>query len=261
MASNPSHQFGNFLLRDLPEPELDVIVSRFETVALEPTLSPQRAGEEISSILFIESGLVSVVGAAGRERGIDVCLIGREGAVGAEALLGAGRGSQEHVVQLEGRGVRVPLDLVCGEQLPTLRRRLLRYVQTLLVQSVDAAASSGMSTIEVRLARWLLMCHDRIDGDEIQITHMVLSRALGVRRAGITVALHMLEGEKLIRSLRERIIIRDRLGLETAAHGTYGHSESEYGRLLGPLTTNRPTTPAEGERQLHFRQGSGFSAY
>lgn len=85
----------------------------------------------------------------------------------------------------------------------------------------------------------------------------MLSKALGVRRAGITVALHMLEGERLIRSLRERIIIRDRLGLEQAAHGTYGHAEAEYERLLGPHSAlGRP----EGA-DLHPPRPAGLAAH
>jgi CRP-like cAMP-binding protein len=256
MASTEAFESENLLLRNLPEIEFDIISSHASAVVCESGQSLLQANDEISSILFIERGLVSVVGAAGRGRGMDLCLIGREGVVGSEALLEAGRTSQEHHVQLDAKALRVPLTALTSEAVPVLRRRLLRYIQTLLVQSYDAAISSGTSTIEVRLARWLLMCHDRIDGDEIQITHIALSKALGVRRAGITVALHMLEGERLIRSLRERIIIRDRLGLEQAAQGTYGHAEAQYERLLGPIVSPRSSHPAPAERLQPARPAS-----
>ena len=83
-----------------------------------------------------------------------------------------------------------------------------------------------------RTARWILLYHDRLDGDEIAITHEELGVMLGVRRSSVTDALHLLEGEGLIRSLRGRVVVRDRVLLEQWATDAYGYAEAEYQRLV-----------------------------
>ncbi|HEX8258113.1 MAG TPA: helix-turn-helix domain-containing protein, partial [Allosphingosinicella sp.] len=85
------------------------------------------------------------------------------------------------------------------------------------------------------LCRWTLMAHDRIEGDEIKVTHDEIAVMLGVRRASVTDALHILEGEGLIRSRRGRVTIRNRDGLRRLAGETYGYAEAEYSRLIAPF--------------------------
>lgn len=93
-------------------------------------------------------------------------------------------------------------------------------------QTANTALSNGTATLEERLARWLLMANDRLRGDEIPLTHEFLSLMLGVRRAGVTIALHYLEHRALIRMARKQIVITDRKGLKAAANGTYHQRES-----------------------------------
>ncbi|MFC6776836.1 Crp/Fnr family transcriptional regulator [Methylobacterium gregans] len=95
--------------------------------------------------------------------------------------------------------------------------------------------------MEERLARWLLLAHDRVDGDELPLTHEFLSLMLAVRRSSLTIATHMLEGAGMIRAKRGLIIVLDRAKLEAAAGETYGKAEAEYERLIGPY---RSVTPA-----------------
>ncbi|RYE92638.1 MAG: helix-turn-helix domain-containing protein, partial [Oxalobacteraceae bacterium] len=89
--------------------------------------------------------------------------------------------------------------------------------------------------IEARLARWLLMCHDRVDGDEIAITHDFLGLMIAAERSGVTVSLHILEGAGMIRAKRGRVIIRDRELLCELAGDSYGVPEAQYRHLIGPL--------------------------
>ena len=103
--------------------------------------------------------------------------------------------------------------------------------------------------LDERLARWLLMCHDRIDGDEIRMTHEFLSIMPGVRRAGVTVGTHILEGRGLIRATRGCIHILDRAGLEGAANGFYGAPEAEYARVVGYDVPGRRTSPRPNRRE------------
>ncbi len=96
--------------------------------------------------------------------------------------------------------------------------------------------SNGSHRIEERLARWLLMCHDRVDEDDLPLTHEVIALMLGVRRAGVTEALNILEGQGIIRAGRGNIVVLQRTKLEKAAGDSYGVPEAEYRRLIGPLT-------------------------
>jgi CRP-like cAMP-binding protein len=109
---------------------------------------------------------------------------------------------------------------------------LLRYAQALNVQTSGTAFANAEHTVETRLARWLLMCHDRVDGDDIAISHDFLSIMLGVRRAGVTTSLHILEDNDLIRAKRSVITIVDRERLEELADSAYGLPEAEYARLM-----------------------------
>jgi Crp-like helix-turn-helix domain len=119
-----------------------------------------------------------------------------------------------------------------GAEQVDLHRFLLRYTQVLNVRTSGTAFTNANHTLEMRLARWLLMCHDRVDGDDIEITHEFMAMMLGVRRAGVTTALHILEGNQLIRSIRGLVTIRDREKLEELADDAYGLPEAEDARLI-----------------------------
>jgi CRP-like cAMP-binding protein len=110
---------------------------------------------------------------------------------------------------------------------------MLRFVHAMTIQMANTALANSKVKVDARLARWLLMAHDRVDGDKIELTHEFLALMLGVRRAGVTEALQVLEDRKLIRNSRGKVIIRNRKRLEEAANGSYGVPEAEYARLMG----------------------------
>ena len=193
------------------------------------------ADEPIKYVCFLESGVGSIVGPIkGREA--ENGLFGREGFAPVAAVLTAKAPGFSAVMQMPGFGYRIPAapflsDLAKNE---AARSILLRYVQAHLVQIAQTALSNAVHVIEERLARWILMIHDRIDDDEFAITHDFLSLMLAVRRPSVTTALHALEGEMLIRAERGCIIVRDRRGLEERAGDAYGYPEAEYEELLAP---------------------------
>jgi CRP-like cAMP-binding protein len=116
----------------------------------------------------------------------------------------------------------------------------LKFAYAHLVQVTHSALANGRFTVEQRLARWLLMAHDRVDGDDVPLTHDFLAMMLGVRRPGVTNALHVLEGTRAIRSIRSHVLIRDRGRLEEIAGDCYGLPESELAHIgLAPWTTAR----------------------
>jgi CRP-like cAMP-binding protein len=113
---------------------------------------------------------------------------------------------------------------------------ILRYTQAFLTQVAQTAACNGAHLVDQRCARWLLMTHDRVDGDEFPLTHEFLAFMLGVRRAGVTVAMRSLQDAKLIRYTRGRIGIVDRTGLEAASCECYAVVRAHFNRLLPPVS-------------------------
>jgi CRP-like cAMP-binding protein len=150
-------------------------------------------------------------------------------------LLGTDRTPHECFIQTLGAGLRIRADDLrrAMASSASLHQHLLRFVQAFTIQMGQTALSNGSHTIEERLARWLLMCHDRVDGDELSTTHEFLSLMLGVRRAGVTLALQALEGRGLVSTKRGQVTVLDRAKLEEVAGDSYGVAEAEYARLIG----------------------------
>lgn len=198
-------------------------------------VSLEEPGEPIRRVYFPRTGVGSTVAMIENGRPIEVGLFGHEGMSGTAIVMQSEYSTQRTFMQIAGDGWSIDAkrlrDLL--EQSSTLRRHLLRYVQTLMTQVSHTALSNGHSKLEERLARWLLMCHDRIKGDTMYLTHEFMSVMLGVRRAGVTVGVHNLEGKGLIRAYRGQILILDRPGLESEAQGSYGVAEAEYAGLIG----------------------------
>jgi len=191
----------------------------------------------IEFVYFLESGVVSVVSKKGDGRSIEVGVYGREGMGPTSVLLGSNQTPHRHFMQIGGGGYRIPTSnfLRVTDQCRPVRELMLRFIHVFCMQAAQSALVNASSVIEERLARWVLMCHDRIDSDELPITHDFLSMMLGVRRSSVTDAIHSLEGDRLIKATRGNIRILDRAKLERAAGGSYGVPEREYVRLLGPM--------------------------
>jgi hypothetical protein len=125
----------------------------------------------------------------------------------------------------------------------SLRPRLLHYLDVFLMQSAQTALANAKGTVEQRLARWLLMAHDRLPGDDLRLTHEFVALMLGVRRAGVTVALHQLEASGAISTSRGAIAIIDRIALERDAGGFYGIPKRNRELSLSELSSYGPRDP------------------
>jgi CRP-like cAMP-binding protein len=224
----------NRLLDRLPVSELDLIRPHLEHVELPAQAIIQPAGEPAVFVHFVEEGLASVLIRVGTEC-VEVAIVGPEGLAGVSALLDADVCFQEEVMQVAGTVGRIRADALreLRPKCPALSRILLRYVQFHLVQVAHTALANGRNTVEQRLARWLLMAGDRLEGPDLPLTHQMLSLMLGVRRPGVTVALHVLEGAHAIRSRRAKITILDRNVLRGIAGAAYGPTEAAYASLFG----------------------------
>jgi CRP-like cAMP-binding protein len=227
----------NNLLRLMPSESFDQIGSHLEQVELQRGFQLSVPHEEPDYAYFPETGIASIVAQSPEGQQAEIGIFGRDGMTPAGLVLAAEKDPFSIFMQVEGNGYRIATSILkqALEADTELQNLLARYAQALSVQSAYTSLSNAVHHIDERLARWILMCHDRTDGDEISLTHEFLSIMLAVRRPSVTTALHVLEGRKLIYSERGVIIVRDRTALQSFARDAYGESEKEYERLLCPL--------------------------
>jgi CRP-like cAMP-binding protein len=237
MSALSQSSVRNRLLAALPAGDFALIRHNLEPVPLSQSDVIIQANAPIESVYFLETGVTSVVTRTGRGRRIEIGLVGRDGFAGVPVLLGADRTPHDTFMQVGGSALRMQAEAFrqALEQSPSLQGLLLRFVQVFHIQTAQTAACNGSHGVGRRLARWLLMCHDRLDGDELPLTHEFIAVMLGVRRPGVTEALQMLEREQAIRAERRNIVVLDRRKLEETAGDSYGVPEAEYERLIGPL--------------------------
>jgi CRP-like cAMP-binding protein len=193
------------------------------------------AGEPIRHVYFPTDGFISLLTSPEPSASLEVGLVGSEGMLGITVMLGVEVSPFRALVQGSGAAMRmaVPpfLDQLAGSV--ALQRELNRYLYVSLAQLAQTAACTHSHLLESRLARWLLMTHDRAHSDEFHLTHELLGHMLGVRRVGVTKAAGALQRRKLIRYHRGEITIRARGGLEAAACGCYQAARDVYDRFLG----------------------------
>jgi len=232
----PPTKFKNRLLAAMAADDRGLIHPRLEPVTLERRKTIEVANRKIESVYFPERGMLSVVGGGNKpKRDVEVGIIGFEGVSGLPVILGDDRSPNQTFVQVAGDGHRLPSAMLRSAMVKsaTLQALLLKYVQAFAVQSTHTAIANARGTIEERLARWVLMAQDRVEGKELALMHEFLSLMLAVRRPGVTEALHALTQRGLINHERGVIVVIDREGLTEWANGLYGVPEAEYKRLLG----------------------------
>ena len=183
----------------------------------------------------MEAGIASVVAVQSDETRVEVGLIGREGMSGVAVVLGGNQSPHATYIQVSGEGQRITAKELrkAMNASQTLHSLLLKFVQAFMVQTAHTAIANARAHIDQRLARWILMAHDRTGDNTLPLTHEFLSLMLGVRRAGVSEALQSLKRQRLIENGRNKIIIRNRNRIERMAGGAYGTPEKEYRRLIG----------------------------
>ncbi len=197
-----------------------------------------KPGQPIAAVHFPEAGWVSMVAVLADGKSAEVGIVGSEGMAGLPLLLGSDSSSVEGMVQARGTMLRLGADAfrTALEHSPALRTLLLRYVLAFQEQVAQTAACNGHHALEQRLARWLLMAHDRAEGDEFPMTQEFLAMMLCVHRPGVTVAARLLQQAGLIRYGQGQIAVTDRAGLEATACECYGAVRRIFERLLGAAT-------------------------
>ena len=233
MAQPQQETVRNRLLKALAPDDFARLAPHLEAQPIklrEVLISPH---EPISHACFIEDGLCSIISHTAEGR-IEIGTVGYEGFCGTALLLGTDRTPHASLVQGEGLVLRMPAAAFRAAlaESASLRGVLGRYVQSLIVQVGQTVYANTDLNIEGRLARWILMIHDRLQRDEMPLTHEFMALMLGVRRPGVTTAVHILEGAGMIRATRGRVRVLDRERLMEMSGDTYGPAEAEYERLL-----------------------------
>jgi CRP-like cAMP-binding protein len=232
----------NGLLAALPSEDLARLRPSLQPVELpfDQTLYP--ADGIVEAVLFPESGMVSLLATLEDGEQVEVGIAGREGLIGLPLVFGDDRSLVEARVQMEGTALRMDAAALRDgmEGSAALRGLLHRYALAFQAQVTMTAACNARHAIEQRLARWLLIAHDRAGADEFAMTHEFMAMMLGVRRPGVSLAAGALQRAGLIRYARGRMEITDRPGLEAASCECYHTARREFARLLGPGPAKRP---------------------
>jgi CRP-like cAMP-binding protein len=193
------------------------------------------ANAPIECVYFPETAVVCLCAQTTDARSMEIGVVGRDGLIGWQGLLGCGQSAHGDAVQVAGGSALVltaqQLLASCAAS-PTLLTSLLRFVHVFTVQMAQTIVSNLSDPLDRRLCRWLLMLHDRLDGDVISVTHSTLAALLNVRRASVTDALHILEGERILSCTRGKIAVRDRATLENRAGTAYGVPEAAYSNAI-----------------------------
>ena len=234
----------NRLLAVLPERDRARLFPQLEILTLFAKESVHENGEELHFVYFPLDCIVVLISSVELTATVEVGLIGNEGLVGAPILMGAIHSTSQALILTEGKALRLPAAILRKEAKRSSRMRevMLTYANALLAQSAQLAACHRYHTPQARLARLLLMINDRMNNSELRITHDMVARLLGTRRATVTQAANQLQDEGLIESVRGRIRFLDRDGIEKKACSCYGIIASQQDEMSNQIKSRHATS-------------------
>ena len=225
----------NHLIERLPRADRARLLGACESVHLELSSVLGEAGTVTRHVYFPVDGFISLVAPNGGKPSLEVGMVGREGMLGAQLVLGVATVPLHALVQGPGAAWRIETPAFQAElaRSTALQRLLNRYLYILMAQLASSAACLRFHEIGPRLARWLLMSQDRAHADRFRVTQEFLAYMLGVRRVGITASAGALQRAGLIEYHRGELTVLDRTGLEAAACDCYANDRRAYTEVLG----------------------------
>jgi CRP-like cAMP-binding protein len=224
---------NNVILLSLPDEEYNLLRPHLEPAELPQYQILHEPAERIDFAYFLNQGMTSLVALSADGRSVEVGIVGREGVVGMSIAVGLLRGTFRAIMQMSGCGVRIRSEilqqvLLCAS---TLQSEVSRFALMHGMQVAQLAACNRLHDIEQRLARWLLMCQDRVDSPLLPLTHEFLAQMLGTGRPSVTLAAGALESVGVIENFRGTVKVLNRKGLEQAACECYGVIQNFNGGL------------------------------
>ncbi len=221
---------SNRILSALPAADLKRLSTHLEPVSLANGEVLYTRERSITQVYFPTTCLISLVALLNDGTMVEAGMVGHEGVLGVPIILGVSESSTEAMVQSPGEAMRMSAASLRSfiAQDGVLNKLLLRYIHSLLAQIVQTAACNRVHTLNERLARWLLLTHDRVNSDRFELTHEFLATMLGTRRAGVSVAAKALKDAGLIDYSRGHLRILDRSGLENASCECYSFVHNTF---------------------------------
>lgn len=236
MSALPQSQdsCGNRLLATLPAEEYNRLLPNLEPVTFELGDVVYQSGGHIDYIYFLTDCIVSLLYTMENGMSAEIGVVGNEGVIGIALFMGGDTMPNRALVQSAGAALRVKAQFLLAEfeRGGEFQRRLLCYTQALMTQISQTAVCNRLHSVERQLCRWLLLSHDRLQTDELVMTHEMIANMLGTRREGVTIAAGKLQDAGLITYYRGRIKIINRTGLEAAVCECYKVVKDEFDRLL-----------------------------
>jgi len=213
----------NILLLSIPDREYNLIRPYLEYVELGHHTMLHTQGDQIERAYFPNDGMVSLVVSTTDGRSVEVGIVGKEGMVGTPLAVGLRRAPYDAVIQIPGCAIAIDAKKLTSQltQTPRLWLVLTRFVLMQGLQMAQVAACNRLHELEQRLARWLLMCQDRVDSEILYLTHEFLAQMLGTGRPSVSLAVGMLEHAGFIENFRGTIRVRNRKALEDSACECY----------------------------------------
>lgn len=221
LAALPKKEYQRLL------PDLEPVTLTFGDILFEP-------GDRLRHVYFPDNSIISLLAAVDDHALLEVGLVGNDGMAGLSVFMGVNRTRSRALVQASGDAMRMKATAL-GKEVNNggaLHKLLHRYTHALITQISQSAACNRFHQVNARLARWLLMTHDRVEGNEFRLTQEFISNMLGVRREQVTLAAGALQKKKLISYSRGRIKILNRAGLEASSCNCYRVVKDEYDNFL-----------------------------
>jgi CRP-like cAMP-binding protein len=230
---------ANRLLAALPYAHLERWRAHLECFEMRMDQVLYESGSTPSHVYFPTTAVVALLYVMENGASAEIAVVGNDGVVGISSFMGGGSTPGRAVVQSAGRGFRMTAHALREEfeGTPTVMHLLLRYTQALIAQMAQTAVCNRHHSVDQQLCRWLLLCLDRLQGDELHMTQEQIAHMLGVRREGVTQSAQKLQKAGLIRYSRGHIKVLDRPGLECLSCECYAVVTTEHDRLLGTPQT------------------------
>jgi CRP-like cAMP-binding protein len=225
----------NKLLAVLSEESYERVLPNLEAVPLPLGRVLYESGGQQDFVYFPTTAIVSLLYMMENGQSAEMAVTGYEGLVGVSLFMGGGSMPSRAVIQSAGHALRMKAKTMQAEfeRGGSFHHALLRYTMSLITQMSQTAVCNRLHSLNQQLCRWLLLSHDRLQTDELIMTHELIANMLGVRREGVTLAAGRLQKAGIIHYSRGRIVIRDRARLESQVCECYEVIKNESDRLLG----------------------------
>ncbi len=234
-TANTNDASKNYLLAALPADEFARVKSKLEQLSFKLGDVLYESGDKMDYVYFPTTMIISMLYVMENGATAEIGVVGNDGLIGNALFMGGETTTSRAIIQSAGESYRMKAKDVKAEFAlgGMFQQMLLRYTQALMTQISQTAVCNRLHSLEQQLCRWLLLSHDRLNSNELVMTHDLISNMLGVRREGVTLAAQKLAKKKLIKNMRGTITVINRQGLEEAACECYEVVNHEYNRLLG----------------------------